>query len=187
MSNYIEFIILGNNTTEHEDKISIDIVQDKFEKALRNAKQNKLHIKCFHKSQKVYVRDNLYLEADKDSEITVFEKTPLTLNKKNKFVVLKYKRTRVPMHTFPSTTKLHTIYYSDSTIFRLHNRVFLNFESQYYPDKDTYNNKIYINYNHDPNAEQSIIKDKIEQAFKLLGESVAIYEIYDEIGIQTSV
>jgi hypothetical protein len=178
MANYIEFI-LTNFPYPDGNKINVSLSQKRFEELLKKVKSNG-NQKAYHKSFKVYVRDNLYLEAEKDSEIRVYEKDPVSLSNQSRYLVARYKKLRVPMHTFPSTMKIHTVYHSDLTIFRMHNRVFLNFEVQYYPSLEAFVYKIFINYNHDQNAEQSNITEKIQCAFKLLGEQVPISETFHE-------
>ena len=181
MANYLEIIFINdfNVNAKETNVINIGISQKMFEDLLRKAKHT-LNTKPFNRNYKVYVRDNLYLESEKDSEIKVYQKDGLALEKGQDYIGAFYFKNKLPMHNFPSTTKFHSIYYVDSTIFRIHNRVFLNFEAQYYPEntENQFIYKVFINYNHDENIEEKTIIDKINSGIKALGVQVPISETY---------
>lgn len=180
--NYVEFVIKAseiNLSTDHKT-IDISVPIAEFQETLRKVK-NKSNIKPFNKNYKVYVKDDLYLEAEKDSEIKVFKKECVSLdNKSSKYLTLYYNKNKIPMHNFPSTTEINSVYYIDSTIFRIHNRVFLNFECQYSPVKESYAYKVFINYNHDTNIDDKTIRDKIRYGLNLLDVVVPISEIFHD-------
>lgn len=177
--NYVEFVRrnLDINLTS-DSSIDVSMSVNEFLETLKKVK-TKCNIKPFNKSYKVYAKDDLYMEAEKDSEIRVFQKNGVFLSDvHNKVLSLFYIRNKIPMHNFPSTTKMNSVYYVDSTIFRIHNRVFLNFECQYHPVRERYVYKVFINYNHDTNIDDKTILDKIKYGLHLLDVEVPISEIF---------
>lgn len=144
---------------------------------LKHTGLNKL--KYSVKLSKVYVKDNLYLEADNDTkEVRVYKKEGLKQIDYKYYKVLAYEKHKLPIHLFPSTTNFHSIYYVRNTIYRLHSKVYINIEEQKFKENKEII-KIYINYNHNKALEIGEIQAKLERAFKLLNidEQVAISEI----------
>lgn len=78
---------------------------------------------------------------------------------------------KLAYHTFPCTPQLHDMCHVERLIYRLHNRVFLNFEKQTPEEQRTLLPpifKIYINYNHDPSVELSSIVQSIKKGLQVL-------------------
>ena len=177
---YIEFIVLPPDTSINENKItSLSWNSDAFKQLMATsiARAKKLQLKPFMKNIKVYTKDNLVMESEPDCETRVFIKD--TVNYKiivNNLIQLTYKKSKVPVHTFPSTLNLHNISQVQTLTIRLHNRVFLNFEIA-----DNKYRRVYINYNHEEAVNQSYVFDKIAHAFKLLDVAAPTFEIFREI------
>lgn len=82
-------------------------------------------------------------------------------------------KNKMAYHTFPCTPQLHDMCHVERLVYRLHNRVFLNFEKQTPEEQQRllppiY--KIYINYNHDPSVELSSIRQSILKGVRAVGE-----------------
>lgn len=80
-------------------------------------------------------------------------------------------KNKLAYHTFPCTPRLHDMCHVERLVYRLHNRVFLNFEKQTPEEHQRllppiY--KIYINYNHDPSVELSSIFQSIKKGLQAL-------------------
>jgi hypothetical protein len=177
---YIEFIILPPGTSVTDNKmitLSWDSTSFKQLMATSIAKAKKLQLKPFMKNIKVYTKDNLIMESEPDCETRVFSKDPIDYKIiVNNIIQLTYKKSKVPVHTFPCTVNLHNISQVQTLTIRMHNRVFLNFEIA-----DNKHRRIYINYNHEDGVNQPYVFDKIAQAFKLLDVVAPTFEIFREI------
>ena len=177
---YIEFIILPPGTSVTDNKI-ISLVwnSDAFKQLMATsiAKAKRLQLKPFMKNIKVYAKDNLIMESEPDCETRVFTRDPVGYKIVFSNVIqLTYKKSKVPVHTFPSTLNMHNVSQVQTLTIRLHNRVFLNFEIV-----DNKSRRVYINYNHEEGVNHSYVFDKIAQAFKLLDVAAPTFEIFREI------
>lgn len=183
--NYYEYVVSIDKVEIDETNINIQNyldIKDRMDRVISRIKKTP-SIKSHEKQIKTYVKNMLHLECDNETkEVRVLEKRGIHTESNTNFTLLVYEKTKIPIHNFPATTKLHTLYYTHNTIFRLHNKVFLNFEEQFYPDIKKAVFKTYINYNHTCDVDTSIIKNKIEYGFKLLGieTGAAISEIFHD-------
>jgi hypothetical protein len=161
--NYIEFVILdGENIT--------DIPDNMFFKLLNNMK-NKGYA-CFQKHYKEYIYRNMVYENNDKSQIKIYK---IALNNhdtlENGLKVLIYHKEKLPYHVFPSTTMLHSICYVSKVIFKINNRIYINFEKRKYDSEDSNNvsfNKVFINYNHDDNVDLSNIENALNTCISQL-------------------
>jgi hypothetical protein len=85
----------------------------------------------------------------------------------DKVLCISYVREKLPYHMFPCTRGLHDISYIHRLTYRLHNRLFLNFEIQKTMDH-TELYKVYFNYNHDKSSEVSTITKPLGEVMQSL-------------------
>lgn len=85
-----------------------------------------------------------------------------------RFIVTKFKRQKIPNVCFPSTSHYDAKRYIRRLVFRLSNRVFLNFQEEA-PFKAR---KVYINVNHSKDAEQSKLQNVIKALKKTITDSI---------------
>ena len=113
--------------------------------------------KHFNKSFKSYCVGNLTLENANHEDIKVYSKTTLksgtVKDAPDRFIVLYNKKEKKPFHTFPSTTKMHAVFYTNRLTFRASNRLFVNFDIQFHPEDNTVIRRVFVNYNHDNNVD----------------------------------
>lgn len=128
------------------------------------AKQYKL--KYSSKQIKRYKKNNLVLEISNNEYKTYKETVCNFSNEENLFYLYK-KRDRIPYHLFPCTTDFNEIVYIKRLIFRLHNRLFLNFEILRNMENEELF-KIYINYNHDKTSEINSILELLNNIIEFL-------------------
>lgn len=164
--NYIEFVIKGNHSNE-ENHINVSLTEQEFLSFLEKVKMPKY----FKKHSKCYQFNNIVFENSFNQEMKVYAKDIVKVDATDSNIVCSYcKKEKQPFHTFPSTSKLNTCYYSKKIIFRFHNRVYLNFETiGYLPETNNVYYKIYINYNHDENVDLKSISQCIESVLSMLG------------------
>lgn len=161
--NYIEVVLVN---AKYENKIVVDQTYNDFERLLSKIK----NIKYFQKEYKCYQYQNLIYENYYNKDTKVYTKDCISIDDDihNSFVLCFYSKEKKPFHLFPSTTDIHSIYQVKKLIFRLHNRLYLNFESQYYHKTNCIVRKVYFNYNHEKNVELSCINQQLQQYVQIL-------------------
>lgn len=178
-SNYVELIILARqdaNTHKEARLYNFDIPEDEFYARLKNIAKQK-GIKYFVKRFKRYRVGDMVMELittpDQGGNTSscnvagesraVFRQASLTCCVvDDQLLGIGYTKEKIPLHQFPCTKNLHEVCYIQRLTFRLHNRVFLNFEIQKYMDEGKIH-KIYINYNHDPAAERESMQSLLTE------------------------
>jgi len=159
--NYIEYTILGGN---NQGNIDIQSFTD-------HMKKIKSH-KYFGRESKCYMFNDLVYENSFYNEVKVYSKRLIGVQEFcNKVAACYYTKEKQPYHAFPSTDKVNCVYYLKKLIFRLHNRLYLNFEVQYYPHTSSSVYKIYLNYNHDKSVDSDSVKQIIASTLQTLGYS----------------
>lgn len=154
--NYVEIVVCDGDV--------YDLPDARFFRFLQIVKQR--GGASFQKHYKEYVHRNMFYENSDKNQVKVYKKT-LTLvddEHANNMRVLVFHREKLPFHAFPSTMGLHSVAYVSKVVFKVNNRVFINFERRRYEDApDTAFNKVYINYNHEENVDgvsmEAVIKD----------------------------
>ena len=159
--NYIEIIL-----EDHKD--IVDINEKIFFKILQNVRNKGYN--GFQKHCKEYVYRNITYENNNENQIKVYKKI---LNKQDSLPsghrILVFHKDKLPYHTFPSTTMIQSVCYISKAIFKINNRIFLNFERKIYEgSENVFFNKIYINYNHDDNVDSTTMQHAISTALDLI-------------------
>jgi len=138
-----------NNLSDFE-KIKIDIPKDRFESSLKKWAKY-CNTRPYMKKTKHYTKSNLHLEIREDlCETKVFKKdlgivSPCT---QNKILIHAEDQRKISHHLFPCTREFHDVYYSSKLIFKLHSRIKVIFEHQFYTTNENLY-FIYITYNHE--------------------------------------
>lgn len=154
--NYYEiFITLGSKQLADDQVYDIDLSKEQFYKILSSIKD----YKYFQKEYKEYIySDIVYRILNKNSNnknnndlMKVFKQTPLKITNYDKFIVIGYNKNKLSILNFPSTTNIDQINYVKTLVFRITNRIYINFNITI--DNKTRNKlySIFINYNHDSN------------------------------------
>ena len=161
MANYIEYIFTPNSTTNSTNsKLStfdINVPEEQFIKLL-SVIIARYH-NPFEKTFKCYMQSDLVMENyAEEKDIKVYKKEMVKYEIRNdNIIVLHYNRNKFPFHMFHSNTEINSVFYCRRATFRILNRIYINFETQLYPnkdaDKDIVIRKIYVNYNHDDNVD----------------------------------
>jgi len=161
--NVLEFIILNsidNNLFNHNHDIT------KFMNLLKGfSKKHKT--KYFSKKYKRYKTYDLVMECSMSDikDINIYKQNCISSQNNDNILSILYKRDKIPYHQFPSTRNLNEIVYIQRLTFRLHNRLFLNFEIKKNMDNVQFN-KIYFNYNHDKASEIKTIENILNEHIK---------------------
>lgn len=156
--NYVELII-----TKNKECFNID--DELFAQLLKKVK----HHKYFEKEYKVYQYNDLCFENQNNIDYKVYSRHIVDVKYASDLAVCMCKKSKHPFHAFPSTTSLDAVFYVKKLVFRLHNRLYLNFECQYYPKNETIIRKVYINYNHEKQVDATLIEQIIAKTLTMLG------------------
>jgi hypothetical protein len=128
--------------------------------------------KHFNKSFKSYCVGNLTLENANHEDIKVYSKMALksgtVKDAPDRFMVLYNRKDKKPFHAFPSTTKIHAVFYTNRLTFRVSSRLFVNFDIQYHPEDDAIIRRVFVNYNHDINVDIDSFNMSIAPILKAL-------------------
>jgi hypothetical protein len=153
--NYYEIVLMD------DDKY--DLGQSKFSKIL--AKMIQTEYKHFSRQYKEYIIDDKVIHNFNNEETKVSQIIPIDFFDKKTYRIIGYQKTKLTPLNYPSTTYIYNTSYIKKLIFRISNRIYINFEIAL-SDSKTY--KIYINYNHDHNVDNTVITKSLTDILTLL-------------------
>lgn len=166
-SNYIEIYL-----TELEKSIDglhiykTNIGYDSFMSLLDTMRDRSF--KFFQKEYKEYIYKDIICQCYTNDETKVFKKKTLKMSSLKNWIVIYNNKIKQTLLNFPSTTDLQYTSYNKKLIFRVNNRIYVNFKISL--DTNT-NNKwyeVYINYNHEENVDTQLAKTTLEEVIKML-------------------
>ena len=165
----------NSNYTEYTYE-SFNIPDADFVYIFRKIKQNPEFRVCFQQSFIRYVRENKVYEfhtlvKNNNSKLKVYQKDPCQTIYDGTFHISTYNKRKIPYYLFPSDNHYDSMTNITKIIFRIHNNVYLNFETSTYPDDGSHYNKIYINYNHENKIEENLMNDIIDKTKSLISQS----------------
>ena len=124
-------------------------------------------LKCYRIDAKI-----MEISADASEDAKVLEHSILDAERVSsnpQWIWVSCVKEKLAYHMFPCTLQLHDVYLVERMVYRLHHRVFLNFERQTYLDNESEEiYKVYINYNHDDTVDRSSILTTMMQALRIL-------------------
>jgi len=154
---------------EGHKSYNIGLSRKDFRHLLSAIAKSNLNLKPFQKEYKEYIYDDVIVHNYKNTETHVFRHTPVCVQKLDKAVglLIGYQKNKLTFLNVPSTRNIYDIQYVKKLIFRVNNRIFVNFQSSVNLNQEkTYT--VYINYNHENNIEQDSIQNNIESLMKVL-------------------
>jgi len=168
-NNYFEFVLLPNSHTQKHDTFDVydySFTKDAFYNVMDKFKNTKY--KPFEKQHKEYIYEDLCLENYDNKELKLYKKHLVSCKHMKDFVVLGYNRTKQSVVNFPSTLSIASTRYVKRLIFRISNRVYVNFETSIPESMDTITYCIYVNYNHDENVDLIAINRDLQNALMIV-------------------
>lgn len=124
--------------------------------------------KCFEKKYKEYiVSNNITCHNYENKDIKIYTNKALYIENKDKYIIIGYNKTKQTILNYPSTNNIYVTNYIKKLIFRVTNRIYINFEICLQENKKKLY-KIYINYNHDNNVDTKIINQNIDDLLKII-------------------
>jgi hypothetical protein len=168
--NYLEIYFTNKQSTPgiHDDLQSYDIQlgKDLFQTMLSSMKST--DFKFFQKEYKEYTHKDLTCQSYTNDEVKVYRKTPVNVETIDHKIFVTSMRQKLTLLNFPSTTDLQQVTYVKKLIFRVSNRIYVNFEI-------TMNNvtkqkvyTVYINYNHEENVDAMLINQTLYKVLQIL-------------------
>ena len=172
-SNYYEIflnhdILRDSNPGMQEFKVAMS--EDKFKMMLSQmAQANILNTyKFFQKEYKEYIYSDVIVHNYKNLETRVIRCVPQIVLHNNKSLLMGYIKSKLTFLNVPSTINIYEINYVRKLIFRVSNRIFINFQTSISEQGDkTY--MVYINYNHDNNIDPERITNTLQKVFDIFG------------------
>ena len=169
----MEINILNNKSTNNSANNSDNIIdinwnENDFNKLLRTLSKN---LRPFEKQQKITKYNDLILIKNlSDNKFNLY-----TLSYINHYIInnnilaIEYNKNNLPAYQFPSTNNINDKYYLNKIIFKITNRIYINFElmKKYENDKENIYRRIYINFNNDKkNLDIIKINEILEKCIK---------------------
>ena len=167
--NCLEIHFLSKKTIKNEyfDVYDVDFSENEFLNIMSKLKQTSY--KYFQKEYKEYVHKELEAQYQEDGlKVTHNHMLACDENSLKSFALLYFNKQKLTPINFPSTTDFQKISYVRKLIFRINNRVYINFVTTYDPKNEKTTYSIYINYNHDDNVDINNMKKTINECINLL-------------------
>lgn len=174
-TNYVEWYLIKPIATDSiESKESVDIydinlTEEYFLNVLSRLKNPEYKdFKFFQREYKEYTYDDLCCQAHTNDEVKVFKISNIKAIPDNNILKVESHRTKMTLLNFPSTKDIQQISYVKQLIFRVSNRIYINFKVSIddLTKQKTYS--VYVNYNHDGNVDTNMINDQLKSVLKVL-------------------
>lgn len=168
-ANYYEIFISNKNEvlTDTIMKFNIGLSEKQFYDIMYKIDGKKY--KYFQREYKEYFHKDLICQCFTNDEVKVHRKNPINIDDANeKNIIICYNKDKLTLVNFPSTKNLHKINYVKKLIFRVSNRIYINFKISMDSETKSKTYVIYVNYNHDDNVDFNITSTNITEIFKIL-------------------
>jgi hypothetical protein len=154
-----------------DTEYNIGISEQKFYEIMNKIDMKK-NIKYFQREYKEYILKDLVCQRFINDEVKVIRKIPLNVSELNtnvnNFIQVSYNKTKLTLVNFDSIKNLHKVSYIKKLIFRISNRIYINFEISIDSKTKNKNYLVYINYNHDDNVDFNITNRCINDIIDML-------------------
>ena len=169
-SNHFEFVVLENATNVNDKNANFRMLptslsKEKFYNTMY--KMMDTNFKYFQKQYKEMVIGDTFYQNFKNEEISIFNINTNNVEVfQNKLMANSQTKYKLSILSLPSTLNIYAENYTKRLIFRVSNRVFVNFENGKNGDDVFY--KIYLNYNHEDTVELNSIQKTLEKVLNIL-------------------
>lgn len=167
-SNYFE-IYLTSGLKEVGKQNDLKIFQTALSKAEFEELMSRLvkrDYKFFQKEYKEYNYGDVIVQNFNNTETRIVRLSTQRMMKNDKCLMVGYQKSKLTFLNVPSTTNIFDIYYVRRLIFRITNRIFINFQCNMDEDGNkTY--LAYINYNHESNIDPEGINTSLRTVLEI--------------------
>lgn len=168
-ANYYEIIVADKKEilTDTIIKFNVGLSEKNFYEIMSKIDGKKY--KYFQREYKEYFHKDLICQCFINDDVKVQRKTPINIDENiDKNIIIAYNKNKLTLVNFPSTKNLHKISYVKKLIFRVSNRIYINFKISVDAQTKNKNYIIYINYNHDDNVDFNITSTNIKEILEML-------------------
>jgi hypothetical protein len=164
-TNYVEIFI--GNTNGHNHPFQIGLSDRVFYDILKRMHQK--NYKFFQRVFKEYIYNDMTCQCHTNDEVKVFRLIPLeVVTDPPAYINVYYQRTKLTLLNFPSTRSIHHVQYVKQLIFRVNNRIYINFKVSVDDQKQQKTYQIFVNYNHEENLEMSPVLQTIQELLQFM-------------------
>lgn len=161
--NYYEFIPFAKKVSEQ--CWDTTVTKEMFQKYYHILKRK--NMKCFKKQYKEYVYSDVVHQNYVD-EIKIFRCIPKYMTECGTYIEYAFQKQKLSLANVPSNTSVNVISYVKAYIFRITNRIYVNFHMKYSNIDNSTTYTIFVNYNHDNNVCETGIKKQIESIINVI-------------------
>jgi hypothetical protein len=164
--NYSEIIIFDKQTKIDNNQININWNENKFNNLIKNLINKKF--RSFEKKYKITKHNDLILVNNlSDDNLNLNTLSYIShnniINNNYNIIIIKYNKENLPPYQFPSTDIIHDKYYLNKIIFKITNRIYVNFEiMKKYGTNDIFR-RVYINLNNDNKSKNKLDNKNINE------------------------
>jgi hypothetical protein len=167
-SNYFEFIVSEQDfqrSTSSFQSFPTSLEKERFYALMY--KMMDTNYKYYQKQYKEAIIGDVVYQNYKNEEMSVFTMSSNdVIRVSDRLCALAYNRSKLSILSLPSTMNVYTENIIRKLIFRITNRVFVNFEHGINENVKYY--KVFINYNHDKDVDVSSIVSTIKNIIRIL-------------------
>lgn len=152
-NNYFEIFLTPGIKTKEQDGLSVlevGVSKNEFEEMM--SRLTKKDYKFFQKEYKEYNYGDVLVQNYNNTETRIIRLSSNVMMKNEKLLLVGYHKSKLTFLNVPSTTNIFDINYVKRLIFRITNRVFINFQCNMAED-GTKTYMVFINYNHESNID----------------------------------
>lgn len=162
---YMELIVVNK-----DDPTSYDIQQEQFHRMIQLMIVNK-HYKMFQVDTQEYIYGTVHMFKNicngEVQEVKVYNMVPIHFASDNGLLTVKYERQKLSSVTFPSVTEIDMVKLYRRLIFRVNNKIYVNFQIEK-TDTEAFVRKVYVNFNNSHDTDVSDSTKILEQVVAVL-------------------
>lgn len=151
-------------------EVSLAVSKSVFLSLLEKLNGAKTDFKFYQKEYKQYVYNDIIVHNYKNTETRVMKLNTLTVCNNKKSVLIGYTKNKLTFLNVPSTKNIYEISYVKRLIFRVSNRIFINFQTNLMEDGDMVH-MVYINYNHESNIDPEGVQSSLKKVLNIFDVS----------------
>jgi len=172
--NYVEIIRCSTVYDADEGLVANCPTKNEYDKLMMRCTNYFKNVKMFERHYKQFVFNNIYYNIVKATgEASVYSLTPGCRygGHHDHLLTIAYEKKKLSILNFTSTMNYDNIVEVSKTIFRITNRIYINFEEHAYQDSSDVIYHAYVNYNHDKNVDWDTMKTDLNRVIKVFGAS----------------
>lgn len=164
MANYIEYNLFASKHPMGSSLWRTDLGQEHFSAVLKRFSSQSG--RPMQRDYKETVYGDIFLQNLQNEELKVFRLTPVTSSIEGKRLRVAFQKQKLSLVNVPSTADFDNINYVRQLVFRISNRIFINFQVKKDASTGHTSYSVYVNYNHDAQVDTAVVDRQLERLFK---------------------